>query len=190
MYVGPLTSFITPNKPWWWTPEFLPMGTKVYLDAKAAPVGSAVNATFPGQTQSGLLPPGGAPLPNCWTTDDACWKEAVHNGTVKFVETTAKDPTMPTRSITFALYKTVSAQAFPGKMLYCSKIFFAENGELYSLNRSVEDQCNTWELVYQTGNSLGAILAQKNPDTGVSACFQRNYNTSVKGWVDNQVTCP
>lgn len=168
----------------WWPPTFVPMGTKVYLDAKTAPAGAVTNATYPGQTQSGLLPP------ECKIWTDDCWKESVKNGTIKFVETTAKDPNYPTRSLVFALYKTVSTSIFPGQMLYCSKIFFADDGSRWTSNLSVEDGCGTWELVYQTGNSIGAIVSQKNPTTGVGTCYQRNYSASVNGWRDDPVTCP
>ena len=66
----------------WWPPTFVQMGVKVYLNSLTAPAGAVTNATYPGQTQSGLLPSA------CRITGDDCWKEAVRNGTIKFVQTT------------------------------------------------------------------------------------------------------
>lgn len=168
----------------WWPPTFVPMGTKVYLDSTKAPAGAVVNGTFPGQTQSGLLPA------DCKITGDECWKEAVRNGTIKFLATTAKNPNQPTRPIAFGFYKTVSTILWPGKLAYCEKPFFADDGTLVAPNDPVENRCVLAEHVFAVGNNFGEIIQQKNYNNGVIACFQQKYNTSLDGWDYSETPCP
>lgn len=161
------------------------MGTKVYLDAKTAPAGAVTNATYPGQTQSGLLPPA------CKLFYDDCWKEAVRNGTVRFVATTAIDGNQPTRSVTVAFYKTVSKfLSPPGTVVYCQKMFFADTGTRSNQLEDVENGCIGWALTYLVGNSLGAILQQRNPTTGELTCWQKHYRADIFGWVEDLTDCP
>lgn len=170
----------------WWPPTFVPMGVKVYLDSTKAPAGAVTNATYPGQTQSGLLPPA------CLITGDTCWKESVKNGTIKFVQTTATNPHQPTRVIAFGSYKTVSVILYPGqnKMLYCSKPFFADDGTLVNPTESVESLCFDWEHTYHMGNTLGENFEDKNPTTGASSCYQIKYDQVLDGWANTLIICP
>lgn len=176
----------------WWPPTFVPMGTKVYLNSATAPAGSVVNATYPGQTQSGLLPAA------CRVTGDDCWKEAVRNGTIKFVQTTARVPFIPTRPIAFGSYKTIDTIFFPGQnvVAHCSKPFYADDGSLVKTSEKVEEgACNlTREQIFHIGNSLGELLQQKNPQTGEILCAQKkfvlNANGVSGGWTETLVPCP
>lgn len=168
----------------WWPPTFVPMGVKLYLDSTKAPTGAVVNATYPGQTQSGLLPAA------CVTTGDACWQEAVRNGTLKFVSTAAVDAGQPTRSVVFGSYKTVSTIAFPGTVLYCNKPFFADDGTRGNPNESVENYCVTSETVYSMGNALGEIFEEINPTTGVSTYYQKKFDQNLSGWVNIIIPSP
>lgn len=170
----------------WWPPTFVPMGTRVYLDSSKATAGSVVNATYPGQSQSGLLPVA------CRITGDDCWKEAVRNGAIKFVQTTALNNHQPTRPIAFGFYKTVDTIFFPGKhtLFYCMKPFFADDGTLVNPSEKVESgNCNSWEAVYIMGNELGEIWEQKNPASGVSACFQMQMDQALDGWTNTTIPC-
>lgn len=174
----------------WWPPTFIPEGVKNFLDKTLATPGAVVNATYPGQTQSGLLPP------LCRITGDDCWKEAVRNGTIKFAATTAVNKLQPTRPVAFGFYKTVDTIFFPGQntMMYCLKPFFADDGTLVNAAEKVESGCNTWEAIYQVSNSLGEILQQKNPTTGALACYQTkfvlNQDKISGGWTNTEVPCP
>lgn len=167
----------------WWPPAFVPMGTKVYLDSATAPSGAVTNATFPGQTQSGLLPTA------CKITGDDCWKEAVRNGTIKFISTTATDQT--NRPIVFGVYKTVSTVVFPGqnKTLYCNKPFFSDDGSLVATNDPVENRCLTDEGIYFIGNILGGITQVKRDGSGLIACFQWQFNPNLLGWSMSEAVC-
>ena len=174
----------------WWPPTFIPQGVKNYLDATQATPGSVVNATFPGQTQSGLLPPA------CRITGDDCWKEAVRNGTIKFVSTTAVDQVQPTRPIAFCFYKTVDTIFFPNlrTTFYCIKPFFADDGTLVNVAEKVEGSCSPWEKIFHVSNTLGEIWQEKNPETGVSACYQKrfilNSDKVSGGWTNIETPCP
>lgn len=164
----------------WWPPTFVPMGTKVYLDSTKAPAGAVVNATYPGQTQSGLLPP------ECKTTGDACWQEAVRNGTIKFIATSQVETDSPTRSIVFGFYKTVSTIVSPGKTVYCNKPFFADNGT-HGVSDAVENRCILAEEVSFVGNTLGGIVV--SIENGLTVCYQKKFDSNLLGWLNTQVVC-
>ena len=166
----------------WWPPTLVPMGVKVYLNSATAPAGAVTNATFPGQTESGLLPAA------CRITGDACWQEAVRNGTIKFVQTTAQDSN--NRPMVFGFYKTVSTTAFAGQKLYCVSPIFADDGKTSVWPDAVESiGCATYEQVHHAGNALGEIFQEKNPISSVSTCFQKKFYPNLNGWANEVVSC-
>jgi hypothetical protein len=155
------------------------MGTKVYLDSTKAPAVAVVNATYPGQTQSGLLPAA------CKVTGDACWQEAVRNGTIKFISTSATDTTG--KPVVFGFYKTVSTIVTPGAMLYCNKPFYANDGTYGGVSDVVENHCSPEEEISFAGNALGGVgLYIRN---GSSICAQKKFDQNLVGWLETQVTC-
>lgn len=169
----------------WWPPTFVSM-TYMYLDLTKASAGAVVNATYPGQAQSGLLPPA------CKRIGDDCWKEAVRNGTVRFTNIKGVNANQPSRAVVYGFYKTVSTLTMPGKMVYCAKPFYADDGTLAFGGGSgdVEDRCSPDEGMYLVEKDLGVILQGKNSLTGVSACFYRSYSTLYDGWLTTEAACP
>lgn len=178
-------NFSVEAEPKWWPPVFAEKVVKLYLDKATAPAGAVTNGTFPGQAESGLLPP------ECRITGDACWKQAVQNGTVKFKETPARNPLQPNRPIAFGFYKTIDTIFFPGqnKKLYCSKPFFADDGTLVQPNDPVENGCVWDEAVYIQENDLGIVIQQKHFQTGAVACFQKKQDSVLNGWVNVETSC-
>jgi hypothetical protein len=168
----------------WWPPTFVPMGTEMYLDSSKTPVGAVVNATYPGQTQSGLLPP------ECKTTGDACWQEAVRNGTIKFTATNATDKSG--KAVVFGFYKTVSTISYPGqnKMVYCNRQFYADKGTNATNTEApdaVENHCTLDEEVSFVSNSLGGVGSYIQ--NGVNVCAQKKFDQTLNSWIEVQVTC-
>lgn len=165
----------------WWPPTFVPQGTKVYLDARTAPIGAVANATHPGQTDSGLLPP------ECKQTQDACWQEATRNGTIKYVQTGGIDP--PTGlPVVWAFYRTVSQVLFPGqsKVLYCERPILAKDGT-YGAPVSVEDRCaQAPEVAISIQGTAEGVLVEQSVN-GLKTCYRRKY--SGGGWVFAASAC-
>jgi hypothetical protein len=171
----------------YWPPTFVPMGVKVYLDAKNVPAGTTnfiVSGTFPGQTQSGLLPP------ECRSEGDACWKQAVANGTVQCITTTATDQTG--RPTVFCVYRIISVFIYPGqnRMFWCNKPFYADTGRPPNPGEHLESFCDDWEEVFHVGNSLGEIFQSKNPTTGVMTYYQQKFRPDLGGWAASETTYP
>lgn len=167
----------------WWPPTFVPKGTTVYLDTARAPAGAVVAGTSPGETLSGLLPSAST------TVGDAGWQDAVRNGTIKFITTDARDPTVPSKPIVFAFYRTVSTILFPGqnKVLYCVRPLLAEDGT-YGTPDVVENHCSQSEAVSSVGNVLGTVTLYI--ENGVNVCYQKKFDQNLNGWTEAQVPCP
>jgi hypothetical protein len=180
------TTFKTEKEPAWWPPKFVPQGTKVYLDSKTAPAGAVTNATYPGQTESGLLPP------ECRIVGDNCWHEAVRNGTLSTKTTTARNLLQPDRPIAWVHYKTIDTIAWPGqnKKLWCLTPVFADDGTTVKKNPPVEDVCSSDEQTWSITNDLGVLYQEKNSLTGVSACYQKLWDNIFLGWKTIEATCP
>ena len=180
------TTFTIEKEPAWWPPKFVPQGTKVYLDSKTAPAGATTNATFPGQTESGLLPP------ECRIVGDTCWHEAVRNGALNFKATTARNLLQSDRPIAWVHYKTVDTIFWPGqgKKLWCLKPVFADDGTVVKKNPPIEDECSPDEQTWSITNDLGVLYQEKNSSTGVAACYQKRWDNVRLGWETIEAKCP
>jgi hypothetical protein len=181
--VSATLTFTTKAAPAWWPPEFVPQGTKVYLDKTTAPAGAVTNATFPGQTLSGMLPM------DCKLVGDDCWKEATRNGTIKFVQGGGRDPTVPNEPVVFAFYRVISQVVFPGqdKVLYCNRPILQKDGT-YGTPDVVENHCSVEEKPWLQGTSEGALLEEKYSN-GAATCYRRFFDQTLNGWTSVPTTC-
>lgn len=139
----------------WWPPATItPMGVKVF-GANQLPVGC-----------------------NRWA--DQCWRDAVANGTVKFVATTATDSTG--RPITFAYFRNTST-AFGVTGLWNVLAIYADDG---SLAANDIFGGGSSEIDYVFTNTDGVIVH----DASNNLCTQLYYFDAGSTWSPRAATCP
>lgn len=154
-----------------WTPaERLPYNTSLSLTVVASDLAGNVHngtthmvATDPDRYFDTWWPPktvtpmgvkvfGANQLPtHCLTMSDPCWHEAIVNGTVKFIKTTAVMTGYNTRPIVFAYFRTANN-------LWSSSIVYADTGEML-LPEIASGVMTETDWVY--GTESGLIVHEK-----------------------------
>lgn len=141
-----------------------------YWNPKPAFVAEGVKVTAPNQLPAG-----------CTSASQQCWKDAVMNGTVKLVATSATMVGINSRPIVFAYYKTADGLRWNTLPLY------ADTGELTG---SEINGGGTFNIDMVVGNTPGVVFR-----VGTS-CFQQEWfkagdpsgNSNV--WATASAACP
>lgn len=112
---------------------------------------------------------------------DTAWKQAVTNGTVKFLDTGIVLTGYSTRSIVWAFYKG------PLTGNSCTRLIYKDDGTGVA-NTSTEGNCNTDipSADWAVGTSVGVI----RHFPGKNQCYQLTWNQPTLGLNDLVVTCP
>lgn len=142
----------------WWPP------------ATIAPVGTKVSG-------ANQLPAG------CNTWTDVCWQNAVKNGTVKFVATSAVMTGYSNRPIVFAYFRnTTTALGVTG--LWNVLPFYADDGSPVGPDISGGA---TYQIDFVVGTAKGEI----SHDTSTGLCYETHWNQAQKLWeTGSPVSCP
>lgn len=156
----PATTFTTIACPaaayWNPAPAFAPMGTRV--------------------TGANQLPAG------CTATTQQCWKDAVINGTVKFIATSATMTGVNARPIVFAYYRGATG-------LYNMQPFYADTGDVVTGNLTGGVAS---EPQWGIGNAAGMIIRELSSGN----CFQWKWypagDPSGRNdvWATEPAACP
>lgn len=168
VYVGQLGDFYPPTPPTYTLSWYSP------------PVTATVNHMGHWVVGANQLPAG------CTEITQQCWKDSVQNGTVKFIETSAKMVGLSNgrdiRPIVFAYYITENSQ------LWNARPFYADTGEPISgpsLNGGVTDSIEkTW------GNEMGIITL------AAGSCWQKKWypagdpSGNANIWANEPTACP
>jgi hypothetical protein len=123
----------------------------------------------------------------CTSWKQQCWKDAVANGTVKFIATSAKMTGVNDRPIMFAYFRnTTTAFGVTGQWNYLP--FYADDGTTFTeIGGGVSSEAD-W--VY--GTEKGIISHEKQTDL----CYEMAWDAVGKGWAVNgtgvgtPVRCP
>lgn len=153
------------------TPGEDPGGTASYWNPPPAFAAMGIRVTGANQ-----LPEG------CNTWKDQCWRDAVRNGTVKFVATSAVQTGVDNRPIVFAYFRNTT-DAFGVHGLWNVLAFYADNGNPIGADifGGISEEIERVE-----GNPLGALMRMK----ATGQCFQQSFSASDKAWENNRVACP
>ena len=149
-----------------------------------APVGYTWNTNMKAWVAHiGVLVSGANTLPAaCVAFGDACWLDAIANGTVKLSASGAIATGLNTRPIVFALFVVGSGPA-TGSYNVPPVYADAADGEASYLNQSVGNGSVFAIISEMKGSANGA--KQTAPTQG---CFERVYLGS--GWGNNTIACP
>jgi hypothetical protein len=150
MSLSPFQFGCTPPAQWNGTFCVIPMGTKVV-----------------GANQ---LPPG------CNTWKDQCWRDAVANGTVKLVESTAKEIGLNDRPMMFAFFRNSTT----GKWGFTP--FYGDDGSTFT---EIGGQ-STVEIDWVYGNEIGVVFH----DATRNSCGQSLWDAPTKTWFSRPTSCP
>lgn len=117
----------------------------------------------------------------CNSLASQCWKDAVANGTVKFIATTASMTGYNSRPVMFAYFKNTTA-FFGATGMWNYLPVYADDGSLVDSDISGGV---AQEIDWVSGNSLGVIVHVKETGT----CVQRSWNLLQKAWTDAPAPC-
>ena len=149
-----------------------------------APVGYTWNTTMKAWTADiGTLVSGANALPAaCVAFGDACWLDAIANGSIKLSASGAVATGLNTRPIVFALFVAGSG---PSTGFHNVVPLYADaaDGEAAGLNQSVGNGSVFAIISEMKGSANGA--KQTAPTQG---CFERVYLGA--GWGNNTIACP
>ena len=145
-----------PASDWWPPATITPMGVKVF-GANQLPAGC-----------------------NSWTQQ--CWKDAVANGTVKFIATSATMTGYNNRPVVFAYFRnTTTAFGVNGQWNFLP--IYADDGSLVGSDISGGTSA---EIDWANTNAIGIIFHDKTN----GGCGQYAWDASYKVWYAQPVTCP
>lgn len=119
----------------------------------------------------------------CNHAADQCWRDAVANGTVKFLATTAVMTGLNNRPIDYAYFRNTSTQ-FGVTGLWNVLPIYADDGSLAASDIFAGGSSEV-DWVYVNPNGGGAISHEKS--TGL--CYEL-YFTLANSWSSRSVTCP
>lgn len=117
----------------------------------------------------------------CNSLASQCWKDAIANGTVKFIATTATMTNYNSRPVMFAYFRnTTTFFGVTGMWNYLP--IYADDGSLVDqdISGGVAQEID-WVL----GNDLGILVHVKETNT----CVQRSWNLLQKTWTDAPAPC-
>ena len=168
-YVAPLTQFITPVKPceagyarnaygcveaWWAAARIAPVGERV-VGANRLPVG-------------------------CITWRQQCWRDAVANGTVKFVATLATMIGYSSRPVVFAYFRNNNS-GFGITGLWATLPFYADDGTPVSF----DIQSGTASELDWIAGSTSGMIAHVPGDSFCTEMYFQGFS-----WSPRPVACP